>query len=650
MTEQVVPETNVESNASNVGLVVAGMRMHKDLRLEGRTAEQVITASGVSRTQVYAAAREYRATAALRRSPGRPRKETPVLVDSTLQLRYLVSAVVRDWLYANPGGAALAHERMRHSDPFRVFVLGLLAPGGLAHALTQEQAAEAIGISRHTLSGWLAAGRKMEAAAPAPEVTTAAAEVADPAEPLTPDIPPPVSGRDAEAAQIIDLWQRWKGSLGAFYRSLPEHGINRSFHNVRTILGLDEKRKLNRRKPGNPDPEALRGLLERFLPNCQWHEDGKTITATVGDVTFAFTLQWIVDNGSDAILGLDIRDHEDAQGVLNAYRQAKESAGEPPEGFTRDHRKSNTAKPISDQLAQDNVVDMFSPVKRPQSNAPVETANSTLSQSLPPVSIPANLSPRDLARLVLLYYITGYAIGRNWLPRKRLSGKSPAKAMAEDRATPEEREQARRTLTDIRDRISAQDRANRRRCQPATLAIVEETFKELGFDDPMGRFATTTASYGLAAAFEAIAIYKAKLESGTAPVANPERYVMRTAMHIAYRIEDVATYEHLLDLRARAGDIVLAPLKEHEARLRSRLNDTDYAQAVFGQAILSPARVDRTWWRRVFLTAFEQLPVPERPEAGRWYVRKIAACRNLPWPERDHFIAELAALAVPLAA
>ena len=110
------------------------------------------------------------------------------------------------------------------------------------------------------------------------------------------------------------------------------------------------------------------------------------------------------------------------------------------------------------------------------------------------------------------------------------------------------------------------------------------------------------------------------------------------------------TYEHLLDLRAKAGDIVLTPLQEHQAQLRTSPDPADYAEAIFRLAILSEARVDRTWWRRTLLTAFEQLPANVRVETGRWYTRKVAARRKLPWSEKDHFIAQVAALAAPLAA
>jgi len=52
------------------------------------------------------------------------------------------------------------------------------------------------------------------------------------------------------------------------------------------------------------------------------------------------------------------------------------------------------------------------------------------------------------------------------------------------------------------------------------------------------------------------------------------------ARNVAYRTEDLRTYEGLLDLRARARDLILVPLEDHDADLRRNLSGSDYLPSV----------------------------------------------------------------------
>jgi len=296
------------------------------------------------------------------------------------------------------------------------------------------------------------------------------------------------------------------------------------------------------------------------------------------------------------------------------------------------------------------MVSMFSSVGRPQTNSPCETEFSLFTQKMIDLFFPDGLSEKQLACRVLQYTLYAYCAGRNFTPRKRLHHKTPAQTYADTQVPEEDKARVKEVLKDLSRRVREQAAADRRRCAPATLQLLTESFPDLGLADPKDCYIPAAAGYGLDAATEAIAIFKAKKDAGTLPEDHHERYFLGIARNVAFRNEDQITYERLLDLRAKAGDLVLKPLVKHDIELATSLAPSDYRAAALDLALSSPAAVDRVFWRRRLLAAFEELPVPQRPEAGRSIARRIANQTRIHHRERDHFLSLVARAAVPLAA
>ena len=86
-----------------------------------------------------------------KRGPGRPPKpaNAPPHPNALTIMR-----AVRDFMVEHPGSVDKSGKRAFYSDDFRAFVLAMLGEGGLAETMTAEEAADAIGISVHTLNSW----------------------------------------------------------------------------------------------------------------------------------------------------------------------------------------------------------------------------------------------------------------------------------------------------------------------------------------------------------------------------------------------------------------------------------------------------------------------------------------------------------------
>ncbi|MBM4355501.1 MAG: transposase family protein [Deltaproteobacteria bacterium] len=609
------------------------------------------------------------------RAAGRPPTGEPAKSGDEAPHLALFEAL-RDWLLEHPGAVSKADGRLSCSDGYRAFVVDLFGPGGLAQLLSREATAQVLGLSRHTLAHWLSpslpAIPEPAAEAGPPPVDSAPDEVETSGRTQEPPAMPPegeasdqlpeeecdagmVTGLPrsawaAQAVQVITLWEKWEGGLATFCRTLPEHGINYSYGVVRNILALAGKRRRRAGRPHHPDAEALRGELTRMFANAQWHGDGKNVQVRVGDALYRFNWELVVDNETTGHLGFSIQDNENCVGVLESLEQAEQTAGGPPIAFMRDPRKSNTAKEIEEKLAEKNVTSMFPTTRRPQTNSPVETEFGLFEQKMRPISIPEGLGGKELARLVLWYVLFAYSAGRNQTPRQRLRHKSPAQAFKETSVTDEEKAIARERFNELKRQVEEQEASNRNRCAPAIAALLADFFGRHNLHDPRNTYIPQIGAYGPEAALEAMAIFAAKQEAGTLPDRHHERYLLGIARQVAYRREDERTYEQLIELRAKAGDLVIKPLIQHEQDLRSKLPTDRLPRAILDLALTSPTQIDRVFWRSRFLDLFSRLTQPRKQELGRWSARRIVGRSSLHHRERDHFIALLAEAASPLAA
>lgn len=607
------------------GLFVLLHRLLAPYRIALPDVTAVTAALGVSRSRAYELADQIDdAICELPRSVGRPAR--PEGQDEAYgNARYAIACAVRDFLATHPGCVDASGTRRRYSDPFRRFVIGLGEPGQPGAGLPLPRFAEACSVPGETLRDWLAGGR---------ETTD---EVLRPEELAT----DPGVG---VIAQIRALWRTWNGSLKAFRRVLREqHRIYLSLSGLRDLVVPDGRRKRPPRRV-KPDPEAIRGAFERFFPGAQWVADGKALMVTIDRGRFAFNWELIVDGDTGALVGFEVTDVEDGDALIDAVDNAILTTGAAPQALLSDNRPSNHSPEIHEALEQRGILPMPSTPGRPENKASVEGAFGLFAQTMPLLELPV-ASPRERARQFATSVLFAYAAGRNHAPRAGLGGKSAAQRYAEVEPTEQERQQAQQRLTEIKRRIEQRRDTDRRRADPVCRRILEQAFTELALCDPEHHFIPAIARCGLDAALEALAVFRARLEAG-ASFDCGERYLLGIARNVAQRDEDLAVYEHLVELRLRANDLLLEPLRSKDRRRHEQLGTIDYIDAALEDALAAEATIDRIFWRARFLAALERLPPTSAHVVIRRSVKLVATSYQTAPSERDVLIARLAAIEV----
>lgn len=592
---------------------------------------EVLEATGTSRSRAYGLASELPGHLP-DRGVGRPRKEATEPDAERLRLELVVTRRVRDYMAEHPGAVTKRDDRHLYSDGFRSSALDLVGPGGMAACLTTAQAAEALGVSVNTLNGWLHAGPR--------KLRKAVDETASPAGPATGE---PVNASWSKQAELIVAgWGAWEGTLSSFCDAMRERGIETSRSKIEQVLFASGKRKRRPRSRHSVDGEAVRGTLEHFFPGAQVGTDGKYVEIEMDGERHRFCWQLVTDVNTGAFLGFDVRDHEDSTGFINAYEQAKATVGSTPAAALRDNRRCNISQRVEGALAADKVLSMTSRKGRPQTNGTTEGGFSLFEQSMPEMRLDTS-SPRETARSAIQLVLTAFCSGRNLAPRKRLGSRTPIDVFKQGAADDEARDEAVQRLTKLnRNARRNRRRTSRRREQPAVRKAMCEELRSLGIDEPRKGTIDKLADLGLDAAAEAAGIVRAKVDNGLEIAGDIERYLLRIAVNLANRNEDLAALEHVMRIRERAGELVLAPMRQEESALRSRLRDADYLRVVANKALEAGNRIDRHFWWRCVTHRIASLPQHQRATHTRHLARKVATRYALHYRERDTLIGQLA--------
>ena len=626
------------SPAWRAAAILRGRQEERSLNLQDASPEAIFEALGVSRARAYALARKLPEHLP-QRGPGRPHN-APEPVLKELETLVHIAEVVRVHIVRHPGSIVQTGDRTQYSDTFRAFVLELMAPEGLATGLTRKQVAGVTGVREHTLNAWLYKGpRKLRKAEDAPEPT-----------PQSPESDGSSWSGDLE--KVLTLWESWRGNLTDFCAAVKEQGMDLSRTHIEQVLFAADKRKRKPRNRHQIDAEAVREAIERFFPNAQVAVDGKYIALTIDDATERFCWQLVTDVHTGAFLGIHIGDEETGAGMLAALGQAGTTAGGPPLAVLRDNRQCNISKAVEEALSDKDVMSMTSRKGRPQTNGTTEGGFSLFTQSMPDISLDTS-SRRELARAVMEYVLTAFCAGRNQAPRRRSKAGSKAGTAAEDFQTnhpdEQERKDAAKRLAELhkRARRTRKDH-NRRREQPAVRKVMTELLAGLGVDEPRKGTLDKLANLGLDAATEAGGIVLAKVDNGLKLDGDPQRYLLKIAINVANRNEDIAAFHHTVRLRDKAGELLLDPLRAQDADLRTTLNDTDYIAATAAKALAAHNRIDRYFWWELTIRHLVGLSNAHRTTQARLLAQKVATRYSLHYRERDALIGQLAKASAPL--
>ena len=565
------------------------------------TVAGVLAATGAGRSQAYALLPRLReAAAALVAQAGRPPSAPTEPSSASDEATVAVLRAVRDFLMEHPGAVAGTGPRRRYSDGLRRLVVGLVAPGAVAESLTVPQLALAAGVSQGTLKDWLRAP-----AAPAAE-----ASVATPAfESARPDL-----------ATILALWPAWEGCFQDFCRMLrDDHRLQVGDTFVGNVL---QAAGLRHRKPrGRNDAPWSRDTWRKLFPGAQWLGDGTTIAFCLDGVWHVFNVEVVSDPATNATVGVNVSDAEDAAAVLAAFEHGEQTTGERPLAMTLDNKAPNHCSEVRDGIAPTEL--LRATPGRGQAKAPLEGSFGLFQQTAPPLVVRGD-TPRERARsyLTLLFVIWVWA--RNGKPRAKLGGRSPAAAYAQDRPTEEQIAATKDHLAELRrrDELARQTRAQK--ADPVRRQLLEGALADLGIPDPNGHLAGSLARYGMDAILRAIAVFRARLERGTLPPdADRGRYLAGIVRNLDTRLDLERMSEHLLDIRLRHGDLTLAALNRELRELRAATPAAEHAQAAVDRALAAYASIDFRFWSRAAARALARMT--DASVQYRHLARRVAA-------------------------
>jgi hypothetical protein len=636
-------------------VLIWALEILRDLKRHPRTAAEVLQLTGAGKSQSYETLQRLKqASEDLHRRPGRPAavKTEPGEVERVLRL-------TRDFLMDHPGCVQRRGRRLRYSDGYRHFVLALAAPGGAAENLTVEQLADAVGVPLGTLKDWMRMPSADTGEIGLSEQTEPRSDVSQQStdqqpqsqqEPGTqpsdnPQVPkspaqPTVSINDPQLATIVHEWKNWNGDFTGFCEHLKQHhriAVGRTFvGNFLEALGLRQ-----RNKRGRNDPPWSRDTFQKLFPGAQWLSDGKTVAIRLNGKWYRFNWEATVDTASNAVVGIDVRDTEDADALIQSHRHGVTTTGQPPMAETVDNKPSNLCPEVERQLAPTIVVEATP--GRGQAKAPLEGTFGLFSQTAPPLEVEGN-TPRELARSIITLLLLVWAWTRNGKPRKNLKGLSPAAYYQNHTPTDEQLEQAKRHIAEMKHRQEKMRQSRQRRADPNRRAILHKALAELDVSDPDDRLACDLAIYSLNAILHGLAIFKSKRQMETVPAdADPGRYLGGIIRNLNEREQLERTAQHLLELRLKHQDLALATLQQQGADIRQRRPADQWPRLFVQKALESEPVLDFRFWAGQAAVALADLAAPQAAAQYHHLARVAAVTFGVDRERRDDLIGRLSA-------
>jgi hypothetical protein len=609
------------STLAVAGLLLAAIDQLRQFNLPRPTASEVIRAINVTRTQAYEHRQRILDTLpGLTRPVGRP----PQLAsDAPRQDTQVLTKEVLRFIGGHPGCMSTGKARNYYSTAFRLFILELRAKNAL---LDLPTFAEAIQVPVGTLEDWL----RTPVPAPAP----APGSASDPAVMIP------------QLESLINAWHGWKGSFGDFC----EHArTNLRVPHGRTwiasMLAGTGVRRPALRDGRTSDEEAIRDAFEKFFPGAQWVGDGLQLKLRINDESFAFNLELMVDPVSGARTGASIRDEEDGQAVIEAFKDGVETTGSPPLATLLDNRPSNHTDEVVAALG--DAIRVRASPGRGQNKGHAEGSFGLFVQTVPELVLQAS-SSRELARQILALVVITWGRATNHLPRADRKNKSRVELYTESKPTADQIQAAKAALRERQQRQELIEQRRRARLDPVTRAMLDHAFDDLGLIDPDRHFRDAIAAHPLSAVLAGIAIFRGKRSARRLPDGVDARYLLGIVKNVAQDDEFMAISEALLQARLQARDLALAPLRAELASIRAGSSDT--LDQIVDRAMSSTRQIDRLFWLDTVAADIAGSPDELKPDLIRRAARRIRAVYEVPYGQRLAALRHLQQKALPIAA
>jgi hypothetical protein len=279
----------------------------------------------------------------------------------------------------------------------------------------------------------------------------------------------------------------------------------------------------------------------------------------IGDERFVFNAEVMVDADSGAVVGLSIRDEEDAAAVIEAFDHGLRTAGSPPVALELDGRPSNHCDEVHQATGQTIII--RSTPGKPQSNPHVEGSHGLFAQTAPPLVVDGH-DRKEMAHQILAIVLLTWARTLNHNPRRDRGGRSRFDLYSDVEPTQEEVRRARNALLERQRRQERMLENRRARTDPSVRAVIDDQWSRLDLDDPGGRVRDAISTFPLDAVLAAIATFEGKRHSATLPPGVDARYFLGIVRNITHKDEGQAIAEALVRIRLEARDVMLARLIE----------------------------------------------------------------------------------------
>ena len=544
-----------------------------------------------------------------------PAQPAPALATSLL--RYLVD---------HPGAISGGPGRHRYSDGVRLLILDLLERH---RDLPLEACAEALALPLGTLKDWLRG-----------EMTAVAAEPSR--------TPMRIDPTDAQLQTLLAEWDAWQGSFVAFCDHVQLHcrlPFGRAL--IATLLEGHGVRQRRRRDGRSPDESALRGAFLTFFPHAQWVGDGSQVPIEVNGELLVFNVELDVDAYSGAFVGADVSLVENSDAIVATFRDAIDATGVRPLAVLLDNNPCNHTDEVVGEL--EPTLSIRATKYRPQNKAHVEGGYGLLKPTLAGLALQFEGSLGALARSFLENLVIAACRAINHRPRRDRGGRSRVDLLG-DAPTPEQVDEARRSLAALRDKQLKARETLAARQDPVVRALLATALTELALADPEGHFLTAIARYPLGAVVEGLAVFEAKVRAGTLPPGVDVRYLLGIVRNIASEREAWALAEALWARRVLAGDLLARQLEGQRQAIAREVVDTEQlVVAYLDRALGATARLERHFWLNVLADLITAEPDLDHHRLFRLAARRTAATHAVPTRDRNAAIRFLAAKVRPLA-
>lgn len=617
------PHDNVFPETTVAALILLAFVFLERLGFSHPAATAVLERLEVSRSRAYALKKRLTSFLSDLVGPtGRPPKESSRPASPELASQVLA------YLYEHPGAVSGSAKRHRYSREFRLFVVDLAQD----HPDVDRQAfAQSLALPLATLEDWLRGGYE---------------DLSRGDDDGPPERTDTETVKATHIATVVDEFRRWKGSFVAFCTHIKEHlhiPFGRTF--IGTILRGHGMRTPNKRPGRQPDESAVRESFETFFPNAQWVGDGSAIPIIINGTTFVCNLELMVDPYSGAYVGANIRLHEDARAVIEAFDDARDSTRTQPISLLLDKKTSNHSPEVVNAVEPTRIIPATP--SRPTNKAHVEGGFGLLKSTLGNVTIDAS-SPAELAQSILSYLVTVWGRTINHRPRADRGGRSRADLL-KDKPSQQDIERARTILEQL---AKKQERARKTRAarqDPVKRQTVSDALTRLGLQDPKGHFLTALAAYPIDALVDSIAIFEGRQRSGTLPDGVDVRYLLGITRNVSQDYEAWAIMDSLFEERIRARDCQLDHVKTQRDDITARYpKPSDRIAAFIDEALTSHSQPLKHAWLRAAAHTITTIEPSSRRQAYQRAGRRIQASYDTPYRVRQAAVRYLAYKAVPL--